>query len=431
MSIVYTELQPSNINSTQKISYKRGNPIVNFLIGTQPHLLDCGSVRISGDIEFFTDTAETKPTSADQLSIDEKLGVYSIFDKITITSQKSRQVIETINSYGRFLSTYFPYTQSKADKFSHLNQMALTLPNYEAQKLELVDFPATEHGSRFCIHIPTGFLSSQNLAPLDQSSLGGIEISLNLAPDSQVLYSKNGTTAGLTDAFYQLSNLRLHAELIVPPMDQLSQVFGKTGSLTYNAVTSYFNVINSGNAVVNFNLGTTRTLGVFMNFCPSKYLNNLAFNSYATTMPLNLDGSQAEIKQIIFTKAGVRLPISKNLDTNVKDSANTNVIDPEVISFAKSSIQSGTNSRCQVSPINTNRNYTGAVPPLVADGGVMYAVGVPFDTVGTGIGEDFSTTPFGVQLECGLTSNSPNALYLFVHSRQTLVWNENGIQLVL
>lgn len=431
MSVVYTEVQPSNVNSTQKVSYKKGNPIINFLIGTQPHLLDCGSVRISGEIEFFKDAAETKPTSADQLSIDEKLGVYSIFDKVTITSQKSRQVIETINHYGRFLATYFPYTQSKADKFSHLNQMALTLPNYAAQKSGLVDFPATAHGSRFCIHIPTGFLSSQNLAPLDQSSLGGIEISLNLAPDAQVLYSKNGTTSTLTEAFYQLSNLRLHAELIVPPPDQLSRVFGKTGNLTYNAVTSYFNVINSANAVVNFNLGTTRTLGVFMNFCPSKYLNNLAFNSYATTMPLNSDGSQAEIKQIIFTKAGVRLPISKNLDTNVKVSANTNVVDPEVISFARASIQSGTNSRCQVSPINTNRNYTGAVTPLTADGGVMYAVGVPFDTVGTGIGEDMSTTPFGVQMDCGLTSDSPNALYLFVHSRQTLVWNENGIQLIM
>jgi hypothetical protein len=429
MSIVYTEVQPSNVNSTQKISYKRGNPIVNFLIGTQPHLLDCGSIRISGDIEFFKNGAEDKPTAADELALDEKLGVYSIFDKITITSQKSRQVIETINSYGRFLSTYFPYTQSKADKFSHLNQMALTLPNYEAQKLELVDFPAA-HGSRFCIAIPTGFLSSGNLAPLDQSSLGGIEISLNLSPDQQVLYAKNGTTTGLTEAFYQLSNLRLHAELIVPSPDQLSQAFGKTGSLTYNAVTSYFNVINSANAVVNFNLGTTRTLGVFMNFCPSKYLNNIAFNGFATTMPLNSDGSQAEINQIIFTKAGVRLPISKNLDTNVKDSPKINTIDPEVISFAKASIQSGLNSRCQVSPVNTNRNYTGATPPLVADGGVMYSVGVPFDTIGTGIGEDFSTTPFGVQMECGLTSDSPNALYLFVHSRQTLVWNENGIQLI-
>ena len=430
MSIVYSEVQPSNINSTQKVSYKRGNPIVNFLIGSQPHLLDAGSIRLCGEIEFFKDLADTKPTSADQLAIDEKLAIYSILEKVTITSQKSRQVIESVNNYGRFLSTYFPYTQSKEDKFSHLNQMSLSMPNYEAQKKELVDFPGVSNGNSFCIHMPTGFLSSGNLVPLDASSLGGIEISLNLAPDSQVLYSKTGDITGLGDAYYQLKNLRLQCELIQPPPDQLSKLFPSQGQFTYNAITSYFNVINSANAVVNFNLGTSRTLGVFMNFCPSKYLNNLAFNSYATTMPLNKDGTQAAIKQIIFTKAGVRMPIGYNLDTNVKDSPNTNVVDGEVISYAKSSIQSGLNMRSQVSPINTNRGYTGATPPLLADGGVMYAVGCPFDTIGTGVGEDFSTTPFGVQMDCDLTSDSPNALYLFVHSRQTLVYNANGLQLV-
>ena len=86
-----------------------------------------------------------------------------------------------------------------------------------------------------------------------------------------------------------------------------------SGEITYNAVSSYFNVINSANAVVNFNLGTSRTLGVFMNMCPSKYLNNMAYNSYATTTPLNSDGSQAEIRSIIVTKAGVRLPFSFNI----------------------------------------------------------------------------------------------------------------------
>ncbi len=428
MSIIYNEIQPSNVNSTQKVSYKKGNPIVSFLVGSQPHLLDAGSVRISGDIEFFKDANDTKPTSADQLAIDEKLALYSIFEKVTITSQRSRQVIETVNHYGRFLSTYLTYVNSKSDKFSHLNEMALTLPNFETQKRELVDFPATAHGSRFCIHIPTGFLSSGNMIPLSADSLGGVEISLNLAPDAQVLYAQNGTTTGLTDAYYQLSNLRLHCELVVPPNPQ--QMLPSQGQLTYNAITSYFNVINSANAVVNFNLGTSRTLGVFMNMCPSKYLNNIGFNSYATTSPLNKDGSQAAIKQIIFTKAGMRMPVSFNIDTNVKETPSISTIDPQVVTFARSSIKAGLNLRSEVSPINTNRLYTGAVPPLTADGGPMECIGVPFDTTGTGVGEDFSTTPFGIQMECDLTSDSPNALFLFVHSRQTLVFGPQGLQVI-
>jgi hypothetical protein len=204
-----------------------------------------------------------------------------------------------------------------------------------------------------------------------------------------------------------------------------------TGSLTYNAITSYFNVINSANAVVNFNLGTSRTLGVFMNMCPSKYLNNLAYNSYATTTPLNASGSQAAIKQIIFTKAGMRMPLSFNLDTNVKETPAISTIDPQVVTFARDSIKAGMNLRSEVSPINTNRLYTGAVPPLTADGGVMECIGIGFDTVGTGVGEDFSTTPFGIQMETDLTTDSPNALFLFVHSRQTLVFSPQGIQVVV
>ncbi len=426
MSIIYNEIQPSNINSTQKISYKQGNPIVNFLIGTQPHLLDAGSVRVSGDISFFKDSNRTKPTTADQLGIDEKLAIYSIFEKITITSQRSRQVIESVNHYGRFLSSYLPQINSKADKFTHGNTLGCALPNYETQKRGLVDFPATSHGSRFCLNIPTGFLSSGNMIPLSADSLGGVEISCNLAPDSQVLYAQNGSTTGLTDAFYELSNLRLHCELVVP---QSQADLPSQGQLTYNAITSYFNVINSANAVVNFNLGTSRTLGVFMNMCPSKYLNNLAFNSFATTTPLNADGSQAPINSIIITKAGARMPFAFNLDTNIKDSPNSNVVDPQVITFARDSISGGL--RSQPSPINTNRNYTGALPPLTADGGPMECIGVPFDTVGTGIGEDFSNVPFGIQMELGLTSDSPNALFLFVHSRQTLLFNAQGIQLIM
>ncbi len=428
MSVIYQEIQPSNVNSTQKVSYKQGNPIISFLIGAQPHLLDGSSVRISGDINFYKDANKTKPTTADELAIDEKLALYSIIEKVTITSQRSRQVIETVNHYGRFLSTYLPYVNSKSDKFSHFNEMALTLPNYETQKRELVDFPATAHGSRFCVAIPTGFLAAGNMIPLSSDSLGGVELSLNLAPDAQALYAQNGTTTGLTDCFYELENLRLHCELVVPPDPR--NMLPSTGSLTYNAITSYFNVINSANAVVNFNLGTSRTLGVFMNMCPSKYLNNLAFNSYATTTPLNKDGDQAAIKQIIFTKGGMRMPIAFNLDTNVKDTPSISTVDPQVVTFARDSIKAGMNLRSEISPINTNRLYKGATPPLTADGGVMECLGVPFDTVGTGVGEDFSTTPFGIQMETDLTTDSPNALFLFVHSRQTLVFSPQGIQVV-
>ena len=125
------------------------------------------------------------------------------------------------------------------------------------------------------------------------------------------------------------------------------------------------------------------------------------------------------------------MPFAFNLDTNVKDSPQTTVVDPQVVAFARDAIQSGFNIRSQISPANTNRTYTGSAPPLTADGGPMECIGVPFDTVGTGVGEDFSTTPFGIQMECDLTSDSPNALFLFVKSRQTVIFGPQGLQVLM
>ena len=124
------------------------------------------------------------------------------------------------------------------------------------------------------------------------------------------------------------------------------------------------------------------------------------------------------------------MPIAFNIDTNVKENASIATIDPQVVTFARSAITSGINLRSEISPVNSNRGYIGDTTPLTADGGPMECIGVPFDTTGTGVGEDFSTAPFGIQMEVGLTTESPNALFLFVHSRQTLVFGPQGLQVI-
>ena len=97
MSVIYQEIQPSNVNSTQKVSYKQGNPIVSFLIGAQPHLLDGSSVRISGDINFYKDANKTKPTTADELAIDEKLAIYSIIMVVSFQPTFLMLILRVIN----------------------------------------------------------------------------------------------------------------------------------------------------------------------------------------------------------------------------------------------------------------------------------------------------------------------------------------------
>ena len=133
---------------------------------------------------------------------------------------------------------------------------------------------------------------------------------IHLAPDSQFL---NGSW---TQSFYQLTNVSLICEVINPSVDELSRLMKQTSStMEYNAISSYYTTIASSNAIINFRLGLSRVLSVFMNFIPSTYLNNLAFDSYQT-MPLINDLASSElapIKQVIFTKGGERIVTGKHL----------------------------------------------------------------------------------------------------------------------
>ena len=65
----------------------------------------------------------------------------------------------------------------------------------------------------------------------------------------------------------------------------------------------------------------------------------------------------------------------------------------------------------------------------IIDGGSAFGLGVAYDTI-SDQGISFQNVPFGVQLQLRLSSDSPQAIFLFVHSRQTCVSTPNGIQVM-
>ena len=82
----------------------------------------------------------------------------------------------------------------------------------------------------------------------------------------------------------------------------------------------------------------------------------------------------------------------------------------------------------------TPRNSQLAVSTLAAtsvriEGGSLAGIGCAYDVI-SGDGVSMSGVNFGINMDVGLTSDSPQALYLFVHSKQTLAFSANGIQLI-
>ena len=437
-STSYIQLAPSNHPSNSLISYKSGTPVINFILGEQDRYLIGSSVRLMGNISVYKtpngDFGDI-PLVGQDLQINPKLGVYGILEQVTISSQKSKNVIESVRHYGHFLSSYLPNTTSKEEALGHLAVTSGMCPNLECQAETFVNnlngSDATNRqfrGNSFCINIPTGFLmSKENINLSGKSGVGGLEFAFHLAPDVQFL------TGYWTEAFYQLSDVNLVCEVINPSVDELSRMMNQTsGTMEYNAITSYYQTIQSSNAIINFRLGLSRVLGAYMTFIPSEFLNNLTYDGYQTSPLINdfANGEVAEIKQVIFLRGGERVPLQYNLDTNARDDPDSVVADPQLTrNYMNSFVPFMKNLKTQQSPITNQRLLNLGDNNDYSDGGLLFGVGVAFDNI-SGQGLDFRTENFGVQLDTGLTKDVPHSAFLFIRSKQTLVFNSNGLQVI-
>ncbi len=437
------QVTPSNHTSTGKISYKDGNPLIQFIIGEQSRMLVGQSVRLVGKFNVFKSdgTLSTSP-----LRMSEQLGIYSIIDSLTIKSQSTHQVIEEIKHFPRFMGSYLPVTSSGQDSSGHLAETALVAPNWANGQHTVVGMPTSlatdtkKGGNSFCINLPCGLFSGQNPIPLmanGAGGLGGLLVEIQLSPDSNVLFDETGssTSDDVKDAFYELSNLSIACEVMTPDP---SVSMPPASTFEYNSISSYFTTFNSTNAIVNFNLGLSRVLGVFGNIISADKINNRGENGLANNFPVNggADQSPAEIKQLFFTRGGERFPLEFNIDTVQKDStvpanALSNVADSEITQQYMNAITQFSKLRStQVSPLNTK--YTSGKPDKVnfkVDGGSVAGIGIAYDVV-SGQGVDFSSVNWGMNMECDLTTDNSQAFYLYVHSKQTLAFSGDGISVV-
>ena len=272
-------------------------------------------------------------------------------------------------------------------------------------------------------------LSGTNAIPLSRTSgIGGMVLDLHLAPDSMVLYDTTGTVA-LPDAFYELTDCKLICETHTPSAED-TQTLKDMGGFEFNSISGYYSTINSTNANVNFSLGLSRVESVFMNFIPSSYLNNLTQNSMQTINPITSTGEIANVEQVVFTKGGSRYPLDYNLDTQYKsDNTNPNV-DPQVIrNFMNAVIPFNKLTHTMVSPVNTNKRYT-TNDNSVLEGGSLYGVGVAYDIIGSTAGGDFSQDQWGMQMDLGLLDNNPISAFIFVHSKNTVLFSDGQIRVI-
>ena len=192
----YISIAPSNHPANAKISYKDGNPVINFVIGEQERYLIGDSLRITGEITIYSapDGDVGTPVQFEQaVNVSPKLSTYGILDQVVLSSQKSKNVIESVRHYGRYLASFLPVLHSKEEMMGHLGVTANIMPNSYANQIQYVananGSSATNReyrGNSFCLALPTGFLSSGSEIGLSGRGwgVGGLSIDLPIRCDA-------------------------------------------------------------------------------------------------------------------------------------------------------------------------------------------------------------------------------------------------------
>lgn len=443
MSSRYLELSPSNKTTDNLYSFKKGVAQITFDIPAGNYLLDPDSVRISGSVRLYKDSAGTVPAAnhSEYLNLDSRLGIWSVMQQVIWRSSKFQTTLEHNRHYNRWLSSYLPVTAGQDDTLGHLSQSALVLPNYELEKRSVVDIGEDNH---FCVHMPCGLLRGGNAINLMENALGGLSLTIMLESDSQVLNvdPADATTppviATYADAMYELKDVKLLCSVITPPPDQLSQLMKQTtGSLNFQTIHSYYDTANSMNIQSAMNFGLSKVKSMFVNIIASQNLNNFAEKSFATLMPMNSDGTVANVKNMSWLKGGTTYPRLYPVDTNYYDTPTTSMVDPVVIRDFLNAIASwDVNKSLTANSANTTRCITGKADNIgtpyyfVIDGGPIYGWGVNFENYLGGSGINLTRDNFGFAVDCDLLTNNAQSLFYFVNAESNVVWNQNGVQVL-
>ena len=460
MTSRFIELNPDNVNSDATISFKGGFPVLSFTIQAQNAILDPSTIRINGDVQFnkgFNGALRIPVVPADApnaITMDNRLGIFALWDQLVIRHQKSAQIVEHIRHYNRYMSTYLGLSSSKQDLMGHLNESCLIQPNAESMFQNVICSPAgTLDGdgrkNEFSCHLPSGFIMGGHQINLMEQSFGGFRVELHLSPDSNALFSKSGAiTDANADAHYVLSNLSLTCEVYDIPEDKMSEMASQTsGAMDFNTISSLYTTFNTSNAQIQYDVGLKNLQSAFVTFCPSENINTLTANGLATTYPsqVGVAGSLVHNTRVQFLKGGSKYPLDYDVTTNKSDPLNVDFApdpagsyggaftnsDPQLaLQFAESVIPEYMLSRTSLSSITLNRDYTMAndfgvnAYKTQIGGGSLFGVGIRYSQFNSG--QDFSREQWGLSLENSLVTDHPMSVFIYYKAKTTIVFDGSG-----
>ncbi len=331
MSKRYLSIASSN-GGNGTFGYSQGNPQLNFLVANTG-MLQSQELRFQGTFKRVLNTSvdntnEVDPTK--DLNLDSFVGLQSVVQNLELSSRAySNRSLEQIQNYPRLVGNFMSALHSKSGldtqmyheqaskgtgfdtiaEESHQDGKNAGNFNPEAQRTaQRLPYCATK-GIDFDMRLVCGMFMSNDI---DLEALGGLSITINLAPNENVLFG-----ADASDYHYVIENPRI----IVPVLSKTAQQQIATAQnpspvMNFLSFTSLYNTLTSTEQQLVHRVSLKGVISSMTNFIPTNRINSFTHNGLAQYNPA--------IQKLTYHLDGKRFPLEYSIEVDRNENLSEN-----------------------------------------------------------------------------------------------------------
>jgi len=446
MSKRYLSVASSN-GGNGTFGYSQGNPQLNFLVANTG-MLQSQELRFQGTFKRVLNT-QANGANANEvdttkvLNVDSFVGIQSVIQNLEISSRAySNRSLEQIQNYPRLVSNFMSGLHSKSGLDTQMfheqvskghgfdtiaeetHQDGLNARNFDPDGQTLAQrlpYCATK-GVDFDMRLMCGMFMSNDI---DLEALGGLSITINLAPNENVLFG-----ADASDYHYIIENPRI----IVPVLSkdaqqQIATAQNPSPVMNFLTFTSLYNTITSTEQQLVHRVSLKGVISSMTNFIPTNRINSFTHNGLAQYNPA--------IQKLTYHLDGKRFPLEYSIEVDRNENLSENNQPTRNPQLLRNYMDSFRNSK-DIKKSCINAVISSAVSQQGEYG--VFGVGCSMDSVSNaGIPAEVSTLGFELQAKLtdpdnfgtanGATTNySAYTFYLCRNSVQVI--QGQGIQVV-
>ncbi len=437
-------LVPSN-NPASNSFFHEGANVISWEFPASNILLDPRSIRINGTLRFRNYATMGNDTTGQpiwkSINIDQYAASGSIFSAVRWASgSNGRANLESIRNYPQLLNCILPGLTTASDYIGKSAIESGASQNVPYANKSFIQAMANPNGTGAKVSMPvyTGLTLSatNNLAMLP---LGGLILTAELNPDAAVFCADTSvmSATNLADIQYELHDMTISATTYQPTADERLAIANMKGSsISMNTFTSLFNVLQSNDNNSQFNLGIRELVAIFFKFNKTSLVNNLHRNEFQATRILNSSGETKQAVQLKYLRSGTEFPCMYGQDVLAgSNEAELQKFYIQALGQLNSthvpqvSINNVTNDpRFAIGSPAFELSYHNQVKQLNR---LNQPYGISYDMLpDSDSGANFNNRPLTIQILSDLTDATTNALYLFTLQKTTIMFGENGIQVL-